>query len=95
MLVLDLDNTLLHTKNVSINELVNRTKQPIAISLIDPLRSIYEIKTQDKGMHVKLRPFLGEFLKQILDEKKFEIFFYTAATKFYGIWIIDILRMEV
>ncbi len=46
-------------------------------------------------MHVKLRPFLGEFLKQILDEKKFDIFFYTAATKFYGLWIIDILRMEV
>lgn len=68
VLVLDLDNTLIHSKEVGPKDL--RFKQHARgrhgyVELLDDLRSIYEVRMQScsSGFHVKLRPFLAEFLK--------------------------------
>eukprot|EP00347_Sterkiella_histriomuscorum_P012433 403368592 len=95
VLVLDLDNTLLHTKSIEEREFQTKSRDPTFINLIDPLKSIYEIKLFRGGFHTKLRPFLFEFLKKVFDERKFEIYFYTAGTKDYGMLIIDIFKMEI
>lgn len=49
----------------------------------------------DVGFHVKIRPFLAEFIRKLYDEKKFEVHYYTAGTRSYGTMIIDIFRIEI
>ena len=68
VLVLDLDNTLIHSKEVKPEDL--RFKQHAKgrhgyIELLDDLRCVYEVRMHgcSLGYHVKLRPFLVEFLK--------------------------------
>ena len=47
------------------------------------------------GFHVKLRPFLGDFLNLLYSEKKFEVHYYTAGTRSYGAMIFDLLKIEI
>ncbi len=47
------------------------------------------------AFHVKLRPFLAEFIKKLYDDNKFEVHYYTAGTRSYGLMIIDIFIMEM
>ncbi|CDW87741.1 tfiif-interacting component of the c-terminal domain phosphatase [Stylonychia lemnae] len=95
VLVLDLDNTLIHTRDVQKQDLKIKSKDNGYIALIDQYKCIYEIKQPFGGFHVKLRPFLAEFLKIIHDQQKFDIFYYTAGTRAYGQLIIDVFKMEI
>ena len=74
---------------------MTKSRDMTFINCVDPLKSIYEIKINRGGFLTKLRPFLGEFLKRVHQEKKFDIYFYTAGTKMYGHFIIDLLKIEV
>lgn len=47
------------------------------------------------GFHVKLRPFLGDFLRLLFEEAKFRVYYYTAGTNSYGQMIIDLLKLEL
>ena len=67
VLVLDLDNTLIHSKEVKHEELVikrHSKSRNTYVELLDDLRSVYEARLQgsSQGFHIKLRPFLAEFL---------------------------------
>ena len=63
-MVLDLDHTLLHSKEVPLGELkFKHSRDRQYITLIDDLLSIYEARMVGIGFHVKLRPFLAEFIK--------------------------------
>ena len=70
VLVLDLDNTLIHSKEVKAEDMKfkqhARTRHAY-IELLDELRSVYEIRMNScsSGFHVKLRPFLVHFFKYI------------------------------
>ena len=60
VLVLDLDHTLLHSKEMKLEDMKHKhSRDKSYISLIDPLLSIYESKMYNVGFHVKLRPFLA------------------------------------
>ena len=67
--------------------------------MLNELESIYHMwsgKTNPVGLFsykVKIRPFCREFLIEAMG--KFDIYFYTAATRSYGEVAVDILRMEV
>ena len=64
VLVLDLDNTLIHSKEINLRELKCKdSRDPQYLFLIDEVLSIYEIKMINIAFHVKLRPFLAEFFK--------------------------------
>jgi TFIIF-interacting CTD phosphatase-like protein len=62
----------------------NRRGQKFYICLLDELQSIYEVRMDTVGFHVKLRPFLGEFFLRLHLESKFEVHYYTAGTRGYG-----------
>jgi hypothetical protein len=47
------------------------------------------------GFHVKLRPFLADFLHLLFVERKFRVYYYTAGTRSYGGMILDLLKMEI
>ena len=62
--------------------------------LVDPDRSIYHIwQPHQFSYFVKLRPFCAEFLIQSM--KNYEIHFNTAATRYYGVMILSVLKHEV
>lgn len=42
---------------------------------------------------VKLRPFCAEFLVEAM--RSYEVYFYTAGTRPYGLQILDILKLEL
>lgn len=81
---------------MALNKLrIRKTRDPSYIFLIDELLSIYEAKMVNVAFHVKLRPFLADFLKKLYDDNKFEVHYYTAGTRSYGLMIIDIFIMEM
>jgi TFIIF-interacting CTD phosphatase-like protein len=97
--VLDLDHTLVHSKEVLPNELRFIREYPRNaadyIRILDDLHSIYEIRMGKVAFHVKFRPFLAEFLKKLHDDGKWEVHYYTAGTNQYGTKIIETFRMEL
>ncbi len=42
--------------------------------------------------HMKLRPFVIYFLTKVIDH--YEVYYYTAGTKQYGIEALMVLQME-
>jgi hypothetical protein len=96
VLVLDLDHTLLHTKDIPLDSLkFRRSHRRDYINLLDEYQSIYEARMNLNAFHVKLRPFLGDFLRLLFEEAKFRVYFYTAGTNSYGHMILDLLRLEL
>lgn len=89
VLVLDLDNTLMHSKELRIKP---NQRVPLDIgqsSLIDELKGIYEFRLDPAIIYrVKLRPFLIQFFTQI--SEKFDVFFYTAGIRRYGSLILEL-----
>lgn len=84
-LVLDLDDTLIHTFSPSFdysNFDVDR-KAVQAVTCVDPAR----LNTID--MKVVVRPYATQFLKKL--SKAYEIIIFTAAQQFYADPIIDLL----
>lgn len=76
-----MDHTLIHTKEVPLDQLKFRHSRDRHYKvLIDELLSIYEVKMGTVGFHIKMRPFLGDFLMKLHNERKFEVFYYTAGT---------------
>lgn len=95
VLVLDLDHTLVHSKEMELTKEMKRHpkyRKP-GIQLVDPLKSIYNMWTGPILFVVKLRPFFVEFMEESM--KNFEIYFYTAGTRFYGNLILDVLKLEI
>ena len=67
---------------------------PGGIHVLDPLKSLYHIWETGLFSHrTKLRPFCAEFLKAAMDD--FEVHFNTAATRLYGLRIIEVLKAEL
>ena len=119
VLVLDLDNTLLHSELFEVGRHIIVPGQPHGktitchsncplmqahyrrkmirdggIHQIDKSKSSYHIWEPRKFTHrVKLRPFCAEFLATAM--KDFEVHFNTAATRLYGVRIIQVLKQEL
>ena len=97
VLVLDLDNTLMHSKEYMMKPEMARHhtyRKSCGSKLIDEDRSIYQIwAPRTFSFYVKLRPFCAEFLIEAMEN--YEIHFNTAAVRTYGILILGILKFEV
>ena len=64
------------------------------VHVMDPSKSLYHIWEPNKFTHrCKLRPFCAEFLTAAM--RDFEVHFNTAATRLYGIKIIQVLKEEL
>lgn len=91
-----MDHTLLHSKELPLDSLrFRRSKDRDYNALLDEYWSIYEARMSSVGFHVKLRPFLGDFLRLLFEEAKYRVYFYTAGTNSYGHMILDLLRLEL
>ena len=91
ILLLDLDNTIIHTSQVRIS--------PEEIKYLKSLYNNYFSKIPIKNefnrydyIYVKFRPFLKTFLKNIKD--KYQIFIYTQGTKEYATSIIQYINLN-
>ena len=122
VLVLDLDNTLLHSELFEVGRtfvpkgdragqrpktIVCDKQCPImramrkrkmvesgGFHLLDESKSLYHIWEPRLFSHrCKLRPFCGPFLKAAM--RDFEVHFNTAATRLYGIRILEVLKAEL
>ena len=94
VLILDLDNTLLHSKEIPIQQRSgNQRMVKTQIKLIDPLLSLYELWLYNHIYLVKLRPFFAKFFVEII--KLYEVYFYTAGNRSYGEAILDIFHQEL
>lgn len=61
---------------------------------MDKAKSIYHIWEPGQFSHrCKLRPFCAEFLMKAMED--FEVHFNTAATRTYGLRIIEALKAEI
>ena len=89
VLILDLDNTLIHSED----GVGMASDEPDSITLRDDFLGIYEAKVRPYGYKVKGRPFLKEFILEIM--KFYEIYFYTAAIRSYGLSIMEIIKRMV
>jgi hypothetical protein len=71
-----------------------RHKANAGIHIVDETKSIYHIYEPRQWSHrVKLRPFCAEFLIAAMQD--FEVHWNTAATRAYGLRIIQVLKSEV
>ena len=98
MLVLDLDNTLLHSCEFPMSkEMLNKEPQFRApgIAVFDKIKTKYHMWDPKHSMSylVKLRPFLREFILEAM--KSYKLYFYTAANSAYAKMVIDILKLEM
>ena len=103
VLVLDLDNTLLHSTEYNLKpEFMKQIKdRPSGIQLVDSVRSIYHVwnglvrdnKINRFSFLIKLRPFCKEFLLDAM--KNYDLYFYTAATRKYGEFCLKIFKVEL
>ena len=93
VLVLDLDNTLIHSIPFQMKPEFFRINGAQGKFCIDKLKSEYHIWGQTFSYKVKIRPFLKEFIKEVM--QMYEIYFYTAATRNYGDYILEILKLEI
>ena len=89
ILLLDLDNTILHCCSIPISqEQIKSLKEKYNLYLSKiPIKN--EINRYD-AILIKFRPYLKTFLKNI--KNKFEIFVYTQATKEYATGIIQYIN---
>ena len=76
VLVLDLDNTLIHASAYPLRMQKNE-RGKVQNFLIDELLDVYEVHLPPHKYVVKIRPYLGKFLASMMN--KYTIFFYTAA----------------
>jgi len=83
ILVLDLDNTLIHSFECD---------KALCFPPLDPDISILNI-TETKFYCIKLRPYSIDFFQQTY--KNFEIFIYTAAVKSYAFAVIALFNAEL
>ena len=89
ILLLDLDNTILHCASVLIEKEQVKSlmeKYKLYLSKI-PIKNALN---RYDGILIKFRPYLKTFLKNI--KNKFEIFIYTQATKAYATGIIQYIN---
>ena len=89
ILLLDLDNTILHCASVLIEKEQVKSlmeKYKLYLSKI-PIKNALN---RYDGILIKFRPYLKTFLKNI--KNKFEIFIYTQATKEYATGIIQYIN---
>jgi TFIIF-interacting CTD phosphatase-like protein len=95
VLVLDLDNTLLHANEfpLSLKQKKNPHFRTPNLHCIDSNRYIYHIWTHQFSYQIKLRPFLHSFLTQCMDN--YDLYFYTAATRSYGELCVKLLKLEM
>lgn len=91
ILLLDLDNTIIHTSQIRI--------LPEDIKFLQDMYKDYFAKVPIKNefnrndlIFVKFRPFLKTFLKNI--KNKYEIFIYTQGTKEYATAIIQYINLN-
>ncbi|XP_050222790.2 RNA polymerase II C-terminal domain phosphatase-like 4 [Mercurialis annua] len=77
ILVLDLDETLLHTARDSVTE------------DIESLQDVFKVKLTDFSCTVKLRPYVLEFLEQA--STMFELYVYTNSYQAYAKEIVKLL----
>ena len=64
------------------------------VHLVDKAKSVYHIWEPGQfSYRCKLRPFCAEFLMKAMED--FEIHFNTAATRTYGLRIIEALKAEI
>ena len=98
VLVLDLDQTLLHSAELPVNPQSSRGRRERlgGWRVFDKLKSKYHISEFNPcpfSFMVKLRPFCAEFLIKAMSS--YEIHFNTAATRRYGHRILEVLKYEV
>lgn len=97
VLVLDLDNTLLHSSEFRMkSEMARRPeyKKRENFAVYDAEKSKYHIWWPYQFSYiVKLRPFCAEFLMQAMHN--YEIHFNTAATRSYGEMILRVIKYEI
>jgi len=92
VLVLDLDNTLIHTKEAN-GELLMRQRARNYIKYENKLTKLFDVFSRPWRYFVKVRPFFTDFMLQILP--KFRVFFYTAGIHQYGLAILDVLKQSL
>ncbi|MCQ2819739.1 MAG: hypothetical protein MJ252_20940 [archaeon] len=96
ILLLDLDNTILHTSPCELTqEEFNKlqSKYHEYVGYISVQKQIYSQTISFEKIFVKFRPHLKEFLTLIQD--KYEIFTYTHGTKDYASAIIDYINKNI
>ena len=125
VLVLDLDNTLLHSENFEVGRTfppkVDSNGAPMTrgktvlcdvkcplmravrkrkmvesggFHILDEAKSLYHMwEPRLFSVRVKLRPFCAVFLKAAM--RDYEVHFNTAATRCYGIRILEVLKAEL
>jgi FCP1-like phosphatase family protein len=90
ILLLDIDNTILHTSSVPISE---EEYEDLKKKYDWEVTHIYlyhpELRKKEK-LVIKFRPYLKQFLQNIKD--KYDIYIYTYGTKSYAIEIIKYLN---
>ena len=95
VLVLDLDNTLIHSKEFPLTKEASKHRKyrMPGIQLMDPVKHVYHIWAPGFSYSCKMRPFLNEFISEALE--CYELYWYTAATRIYGEMVVDVLRLEI
>ena len=91
VLVLDLDCTLIHASEPQKDFRMFHRKP--GFELVCKTRGIYQAKQYPCVYRVKMRPFLAEFMIELLE--KYHVVFYTAGTHAYGKMIVDIIKRHV
>ena len=87
ILLLDLDNTILHCSSVSISSEQIKFLEGKYSTYISKIPIKNNMINRYETILIKFRPFLRTFLKNI--KNKFEIFVYTQATKEYATGVIQ------
>ena len=85
-MVLDLDNTLIHARNITMQ--TNNSNG--SFWKMDKLLDIYGALMRPYSYEIKCRPFLKEFMLGIMPN--YEIYFYTAGIREYGKMVIQIIK---
>ena len=91
ILLLDLDNTIIHTSQIRISQEEIKYLQSLYNNYFSKIPIKNEFNRLDY-IYVKFRPFLKTFLKNIKD--KYEIFIYTQGTKEYATSIIQYINLN-
>lgn len=96
VLVLDLDNTLIHCTPFRITtEMVKRNRcfRETGISVFDSLKGKYHMWQPGQYSYlIKVRPFCADFLLSAIE--KFKVYFYTAAKLNYAQQVLKVLKMH-
>lgn len=90
VLVLDLDSTLIHTADIGQDRRMDRK---MSFSIYDKNLALYSAKMYPFRYLVKCRPYLTEFMLELLP--KYQVFFYTAGIRIYGEMIVKIMKQHI